>query len=87
MAVLGGAVTLSLARHQEAAAALIPLVLAEHLTPIDRRQRQLIELRFFAGLSLAEAAEVRCASAAAVKPELRRAKAWLHRALTVERPG
>jgi RNA polymerase sigma factor (TIGR02999 family) len=59
----------------------------QKLAPIDPRQSQLIELRFFAGLSVEEAAEVMGVSAVTVKREWRLAKAWLQRALAVEKPA
>ncbi len=53
----------------------------ERLGQIDPRQSRLIELRFFAGLSVEEAAEVMGVSEATIKREWRSAKAWLHREL------
>ena len=51
------------------------------LALIDPRQSRLIELRFFAGLSVEEAAEVMGVSPVTIKREWRSAKAWLHREL------
>lgn len=51
----------------------------ERLARIDPRQSRLIELRFFAGLSVEEAAEVMGVSPVTIKREWRSAKAWLHR--------
>jgi RNA polymerase sigma-70 factor (ECF subfamily) len=57
----------------------------ERLERIDPRQSRLIELRFFAGLTVEEAAEVIGVSPITIKREWRSAKAWLHRELgTVE---
>jgi RNA polymerase sigma-70 factor, ECF subfamily len=53
----------------------------ERLAQIDPRQSRLIELRFFAGLSVEEAAEVMGVSSITIKREWRSAKAWLHREL------
>lgn len=53
----------------------------QRLERIDPRQSRLIELRFFAGLSVEGAAEVMDVSAATIKREWRSAKAWLHREL------
>ena len=53
----------------------------QRLERIDPRQSRLIELRFFAGLSVEEAAEVMGVSAVTIKREWRLAKAWLHREL------
>lgn len=54
----------------------------ERLAQIDERQSRLIELRFFAGLSVEEAAEVMGLSAITIKREWRSAKAWLLRELS-----
>jgi RNA polymerase sigma-70 factor, ECF subfamily len=53
----------------------------ERLATIDPRQSRLVELRFFAGLSVEEAAEVMGISPVTVKREWRSAKAWLYREL------
>ena len=53
----------------------------ERLATIDPRQSRLVELRFFAGLSVEEAAEVMGISPVTVKREWRLAKAWLYREL------
>ncbi|MDP1857018.1 MAG: sigma-70 family RNA polymerase sigma factor [Gemmatimonadaceae bacterium] len=52
----------------------------EHL---DKRQARVVELRFFAGLSMEEAAEVLGVSPATVKRDWMLAKAFLHRELSV----
>lgn len=52
------------------------------LTRLDPRQGRLVELRFFAGLSVEESAEVLGISAATVKREWVAAKAWLYRELS-----
>jgi RNA polymerase sigma factor (TIGR02999 family) len=51
------------------------------LKALDPRQEQLLELRFFGGLSVEESAEVMGISTATVKREWRTAKAWLYREL------
>ena len=51
----------------------------ERLGRIDPRQSRLIELRFFAGMSVEETAEVMGIAPVTVKREWRSAKAWLHR--------
>ncbi|MGB7622623.1 MAG: sigma-70 family RNA polymerase sigma factor, partial [Terriglobia bacterium] len=51
------------------------------LATLDARKSQIVELRFFGGLSIEETAEVLGLSAATVKREWQRAKAWLHLAL------
>src|SRR5262245_48808310 len=48
------------------------------LAAIDSRQGQIVELRFFGGLSVEETAEVLKLSTATVKREWRLAKAWLY---------
>jgi RNA polymerase sigma factor (TIGR02999 family) len=49
------------------------------LATIDERQSRLVELRFFAGLSIEETAEVMHLSPASVKREWQTARAWLFR--------
>jgi RNA polymerase sigma factor (TIGR02999 family) len=51
----------------------------EDLAKIDARQSRVVELRFFAGLSVEETAEVMQMSPATVKREWSVAKAWLFR--------
>src|ERR1022692_3937918 len=51
----------------------------ERLARIDPRQSRIVELRFFAGLKVEEAAEVMGVSPKTIKREWRSAKAWLHR--------
>ena len=52
------------------------------LAKIDEQQAQIVELRFFSGLSMAEAAEVLKISRATATRDWAMAKAWLHRELT-----
>jgi len=52
------------------------------LARIDPRKVQVVEMRFFAGLSVEETAEVLHVSAVTVKREWRAAKLWLYRKLT-----
>lgn len=47
----------------------------------DARKYQLVELRFFGGLSNEEVAEVMGLSLRTVEREWQRAKLWLHRAI------
>jgi RNA polymerase sigma factor (TIGR02999 family) len=51
----------------------------EELTAVDRQRARLVELRFFAGLSVEDAAEVLGVSASTVTRDWRVAKAWLFR--------
>lgn len=52
------------------------------LAEIDRQQAQIVELRYFSGLSIAETAEVLKISSATVKRDWQMAKAWLHHELS-----
>ena len=52
------------------------------LTALDERQGRIVELRFFAGLSVEETAEVMQISTATVKREWSSARAWLYREMT-----
>ncbi len=54
----------------------------ENLAQIDPQQSRIVELRFFAGLSIDETAEVLKISPATVKREWAVAKAWLHREMS-----
>jgi RNA polymerase sigma factor (sigma-70 family) len=51
------------------------------LERIDTQQRQIVELRYFGGLTIEEAAQALGISPATVKRDWRVAKAWLHRQL------
>jgi len=53
----------------------------ERLAALDPRQAQVVELRFFAGLTVEESAAALGVSAVTVKREWRSAKAWLRREL------
>jgi RNA polymerase sigma factor (TIGR02999 family) len=50
----------------------------EKLAALDARQARIVELRFFAGLTVEEAAEVLGVSPKTVKRDWSVAKAWLH---------
>jgi RNA polymerase sigma factor (sigma-70 family) len=52
------------------------------LAELDERQSQVIELRFFGGLSIEETAEVMKLSPATVKRDWTIARAWLYRELS-----
>lgn len=54
------------------------------LSSRDARQGRVVELRFFAGLSIDETAEAIGVSSATVEREWAMAKAWLHRRLSVQ---
>src|SRR5690242_11437809 len=51
----------------------------ERLSQLDERQSRIVELRFFAGLSIEETAEVVSLSPASIKREWQTARAWLFR--------
>jgi RNA polymerase sigma factor (sigma-70 family) len=53
----------------------------ERLAELDPEQGRLVELRYFAGLSIEEAAEALGTSPATVKRQWRIARAWLNREL------
>ena len=54
----------------------------EELTKLDARQSQIVEMRFFGGLSIEETADVLGISPATVKREWATARLWLHRQLS-----
>ncbi|RFF27544.1 MULTISPECIES: ECF-type sigma factor [unclassified Wenzhouxiangella] len=54
----------------------------EQLAEIDERQAQIVELRYFAGLSMEETAETMELSRSTVAREWRMARAWLRRRLS-----
>jgi RNA polymerase sigma factor (TIGR02999 family) len=54
------------------------------LAELDCRQSQIVELRFFGGLTEEEAAVVLGVSTRTVKRDWRLAKAWLYQELSVE---
>jgi RNA polymerase sigma factor (TIGR02999 family) len=51
------------------------------LGEMDRQQEQIVELRYFSGLTIEETAEVLGVSAATIKRDWRMTKAWLYRQL------
>ena len=57
----------------------------EKLATLDQRQARIVELRYFAGLSVEEAAEALEISPATVKREWATARAWLKRELAGSR--
>jgi RNA polymerase sigma factor (TIGR02999 family) len=52
------------------------------LAKLDAQQARVVELRFFAGLSIEETAEAMRVSAATIKRDWATARAWLYRELT-----
>ncbi|MCC6262904.1 MAG: sigma-70 family RNA polymerase sigma factor [Bryobacterales bacterium] len=59
----------------------------ERLAVFDQQQERIVELRYFAGLSIEETAEVLGVSAATVKRDWVMARAWLARELKGGGPG
>lgn len=55
----------------------------ERLSRLDERQAQVVECRFFAGMSIEETAEALNVSMATVKRDWTEARAWLNRELEV----
>lgn len=51
------------------------------LAELDERKSRIVELRYFAGLSVEETAEVMSVSVITVKIEWLKAKSWLYQAL------
>ena len=66
----------------ESASELVALDEAlRELEEVDPQKGRVVELRYFAGLSIEETAEVLNISPTTVRREWRRAKAWLYRAM------
>ncbi len=83
----GGAVQVSLheavALADEQAEDLVALDIALcALEDLDPQKARIVELRYFAGLTIEETAEVLEISPTTVRREWRRAKAWLYRTIT-----
>ena len=72
---------LALAAHQDAMLPALDEAL-ERLEQIDAEQARIVELRFFAGLSIEDTAEALGLSPATVKRRWALARAWLHRELS-----
>jgi RNA polymerase sigma factor (TIGR02999 family) len=82
----GGALRVSLDEaafvSQERASELVALDEAlKSLAAIDPRKCQVVEMRFFGGMSVEETAEALCVSPITIKRDWSTAKAWLHRAV------
>ena len=56
----------------------------DQLTHLDAQQGRIVELRFFAGLTIEDTSEVLGISPATVKRDWVTARAWLFRAITGE---
>lgn len=59
----------------------------ERLAEIDQRKSQIVELRFFGGLSIEETAEVLAVSPGTVMRDWTLAKAWLRREMSTRAPS
>lgn len=57
------------------------------LAQLDPQQSRIVELRFFAGLTIEDTSEVLGISPATVKRDWVAARAWLYRAMTGEAPA
>jgi RNA polymerase sigma factor (TIGR02999 family) len=77
---------LAVSQEQDAEIVAIDDALRE-LAVAEPRKSQVVELRFFGGLSVEETAEVLKVSPETVKRDWRFAKAWLHRALSGGKGG
>jgi RNA polymerase sigma factor (sigma-70 family) len=56
----------------------------EKLAKLDPRQAQIVELRFYGGLTVEEVAEVLCVSKRTVESDWTMLRAWLRRELSGE---
>lgn len=74
---------ISLAQEREVNLVMLDEAL-NRLAEFDPQQAKIIELRFFAGLTIEEVAEIIGVSDSTVKREWRVAKAWLHQQLKAE---
>lgn len=57
-------------------------VALNNLAETDLRKSQIVEMKFFGGLTTEEVAEVLKVTSRTVEREWRKAKAWLHRAIS-----
>jgi RNA polymerase sigma factor (TIGR02999 family) len=73
--------SLAVAAHQDAMLPALDEAL-ERLERIDAEQARIVELRFFAGLSIEDTADALGLSPATVKRRWALARAWLHRELS-----
>ena len=75
------------AEHQSPEAVLAVHFALERLTALDPRQAQVVELRAFSGMTMAEIADTLELSLSTVEREWRAARAWLRRELDPSRHG
>jgi RNA polymerase sigma-70 factor, ECF subfamily len=75
----------SLTRDRVAELVLLDEAL-KRLEAFDKRKSQVVELRFFGGLSIEETAEAMKISTISVSRDWNTAKAWLHREISGKEP-
>jgi RNA polymerase sigma-70 factor, ECF subfamily len=87
----GGAAPVTLATADETPGRSVEVLELDEalrgLAEVDARKATLVELRWFGGLSIEEAAEVMDISPATAKREWRTARAWLRRELSPDGTG
>ena len=59
----------------------------KNLSEMDPRKSQIVEMKFFGGLTTEEVAEVLKVTSRTVEREWRKAKAWLNRAISKGEPN
>ena len=59
----------------------------KRLEELDQRKSQIVEMKFFGGLTTEEVAEVLKVTSRTVEREWRKARAWLHRAISEGEPN
>ena len=59
----------------------------KNLAEMDARKSQIVEMKFFGGLTTEEVAEVLKVTSRTVEREWRKAKAWLNRAISKGEPN
>jgi RNA polymerase sigma factor (sigma-70 family) len=67
---------------KEAAEVIALDVALNNLAELDTRKSQIVEMKFFGGLTTEEVAEVLKVTSRTVEREWRKAKAWLNRAIS-----
>src|SRR5512143_3578200 len=82
----GGAQMVSLADQRGASEEVAEVIALDNalkdLSEMDPRKCQIVEMKFFGGLTNEEVAEVLNVTSRTVEREWRKAKAWLHRAIS-----
>jgi RNA polymerase sigma factor (TIGR02999 family) len=82
----GGAEMVTLADNAAVSTEIVEVIALDdalkNLAAIDERKSRIVEMKFFGGLTSEEVAEVLKVTTRTVEREWRRAKAWLHRAIS-----